>query len=363
MALERINFSTDKLQTVFSTRDYNEFSQLMFDTGINNPKVPKDEANGKIREIMFEILGVDQNANKKEMRKAFRRHKDEVFEVIEETVENLLVSGWGANPFFNEFVEMKNMNDGDTNEFYVEDDVILNISELSGNHHDIIRERLGEGQTFRVKTSWYGAKVYAEYEKFMTGKIDWNKFINKIYEAYDKMVNDMVYTSVMAAGTKVLPASQFNKTGKLDNTTKDQFVELIEDVQAATGDEVVIMGTRSALSKLNNMTDVEWISAGMKEERHTTGRLGIWEGVRLVEIPQRFAPNDTSKKLVDNTKLLIMPVADNKFIKIYNEGDNVLKEVSDGNTNMDMTIEYEFQKKMGIATIIGKKFGMWTITQ
>lgn len=362
MAMERINFSTENLQTVFAARDYNEFSQLMFDTGMNKEKVPKDEANDKIREIMFEILGIDKNSSKKEIKRAFRRHKDEVFEVVEETAENLLVSGWGDNPFFNEFVEVKNMNDGDTNEFYVEDDVILSISELSGGHHDIIRQRLGEGSTFRVKTSVYGAKVYAEYEKFMTGKIDWNKFVNKIYEAYDKMVNDMIYSAVMASGTKVLPASQFNKTGKLDASTKDSFIELIEDVQAATGDEVVIMGTKSALSKLNGMTDVDWISAGMKEERHTTGRLGMWEGVRLVEIPQRFATNDTSKKLVDNTKLLIMPVADNKFIKIYNEGEVMLKDVSDSSTNMDMTIEFEVQKKMGIATIIGKKFGMWTIT-
>lgn len=362
MAMERINFSTENLQTVFATRDYNEFSQLMFDTGMNKEKVSKDEANDKIREIMFEVLGTDKNSKRKDIRRAFRRHKEEVFEVIEETVENLLISGWGDNPFFNEFVEVRNMNDGDTNEFYVEDDVILSISELSGNHHQIWRQRLGEGSTFRVKTSWYGAKIYFDFELFMTGKIDWNKFVNKIYEAYDKMVNDMVYSAVMASGTKVLPASQFNKTGKLDASTKDSFIELIEDVQAATGDEVVIMGTKSALSKLNGMTDVEWISAGMKEERHTTGRLGMWEGVRLVEIPQRFATNDTSKKLVDNTKLLIMPVADNKFIKIYNEGEAMLKEVSDSSTNMDMTIEYEFQKKMGIATIIGKKFGMWTIT-
>ena len=99
----------------------------------------------------------------------------------------------------------------------------------------------------------------------------------------------------------------------------------------------------------------------MKDERHTTGRLGMFEGIRLVEIPQRFANNDTSKKLVDNTKLLIMPVADNKFIKIYNEGDAQIKEVSDGNTNMDKTIEYEYQIKMGVATIIGKRFGVWTL--
>ena len=137
---------------------------------------------------------------------------------------------------------------------------------------------------------------------------------------------------------------------------------MLEDVQAATGNEVVIMGTKTALSKLNALTDVDWISSNMKEERHMTGRIGIWEGTRLVEIPQSFAYNDTSKKLVDNTKLLIMPVGDNKFVKMYNEGDTQIHQIVDGDTNMDKTFEYEVQRKMGIATIIGKKFGVWTIT-
>lgn len=362
MAIQKINFSTENLKNVFATKDYNEFSQLMFDTGMGVPQVDKKVANDKIREVMFSILGVDEHATRKELRRAIRSHRNEVFEVIEETVENLLVSGWGNNPFFNEFVEIKNLSDGDTNEFYVKDDVILTVSEISGNHHDLIRQRLAEGQTFRVKTSWYGIKIYTEYELFMAGKVDWATFVQKIYEAFDKKVNDMVYAAVMASGSKVLPADQFNKTGELGSTTKEEFLTLIEDVQAATGDEVVIMGTKTALSKLNTMTDVDWISASMKEERHTTGRLGIWEGVRLVEIPQAFAPNDTKTKLVDNKKLLIMPVADNRFIKIFNEGEAYIKEISNGDTNMDMTMEYEYMLKMGIATIIGKKFGMWTIS-
>ena len=66
-------------------------------------------------------------------------------------------------------------------------------------------------------------------------------------------------------------------------------------------------------------------------------------------------------KLVDNNKLLIMPVADNKFVKIYDEGDAQVREINDGATNMDMTIEYEYQQKMGVATIIGRRFGMYTI--
>lgn len=196
----------------------------------------------------------------------------------------------------------------------------------------------------------------------MAGRIDWAGFVQKIYEAVDKHLNDMLYASVMAAGDQVVPTSQFAKTGSIDEGHRDELMTLIEDVQMATGDEVVIMGTKSALSRLNKLVDTNWISNDMKNERHTTGRLGIWDGIRLVEIPQRFADNDTTVKLVDNKKLLIMPVADNRFVKVFNEGDAQFKEVSDGTTNMDKTIEYEYQFKMGVATIIGKKFGMWTIT-
>ena len=39
-------------------------------------------------------MGLDEKASAKEIRKAIRRNKNEIFEVIEETVEDLLTSGW-----------------------------------------------------------------------------------------------------------------------------------------------------------------------------------------------------------------------------------------------------------------------------
>lgn len=357
--MKKITFSNADTREVFAEKDYNEFSKLMFDTALGKQEVSKEDANAKLREVFFSILGVDENCSKKELRKAIRRHRVDVFEVIEETIESLLVSGWGNDPFFNEYVEIRSMAIGDTNEFYVPDTSVITIAELSGNHHDLFRQRLGAGSTFSVKTSWYGAKIYAEYELFMAGNVDWAGFVNKIYEAFDKKVNDMVYAAVMSAGSQVTPSAQFNKSGSLDKAT---LITLVEDVQTANGVEAVIMGTKTALSKVADLTQVQWYSGNMKDERNTTGKLGIWEGIKLVEIPQSFAPNDTTTKLVANNKLLIMPAVDNKFIKIYDEGDARIKEVSDGNTNMDMTIEYEFQQKMGVATVVNRKFGTYTFT-
>lgn len=359
-------FTNESTRLVFSqpNRVFDDFNKLMFNTGLGvfEGGITKEQANDKIREVMFEVLGVDSSVSKKELRKAIRRNKVAVYEVIEEVVPNLLKTGWQDNPFFRDYVEFKSMNDGDTNEFYVEDEVILTVSELSGNHHDLVRQRLGEGSTFGVRTSWYGIKIYAEYEKFMAGKVDWATFVQKIYEAFDKKVNAMLYEAVMAAGDKVLPDGRFSKTMQIAAENKEAIIELVQDLESLTGDEVVLMGTRVALSKLDVLTPTEWISDSMKEERHTTGMIGVWEGIRKVVLPQAFEQGSVTNKLVDNNRILLMPTGDNKFIKMYDEGDAQVKEVTDGNTNMDKTIEYEYQQKMGVATVINKKFGQIKIT-
>lgn len=154
----KMNFSNPNTSNVFADKSYAEFSQLMFDTGMKQPKMEVAEANDTIRDIFFEVLEVSPDCNRKELKKAIRKHKTDLFEVMEEAIENLLVSGWGENPFFRDYVEMKSYDLGDTNEFYTKDDIILTVSELSGNHHSMIRQKLNEGSTFSVKTSWYGVR-------------------------------------------------------------------------------------------------------------------------------------------------------------------------------------------------------------
>ena len=353
------NFSMDVREALVDADKYANFSKLMLDTAHGKVESYSDaEANDKIREIFHSIMGTTKESSKREIRNAMRKHKYDIFEVIEEVVEDKLVSGWGENPFFREFVEMKSAAFGDKNEFVTEDKSVLTVAEISGGHHNIERQALGFGEVFSVKTSWIGLKVYAEYESFMAGRVDWAKMINKITEAVNEYVNATLYKAVMGAGASLPAQEQFNLTGTL---TKEKLIQLVDDVQAATGREAVIMGTKAALAKVTALGDVQWISNNMKDEMNKTGRLGLFEGIRLVEIPQAFAPNDTTTKLVDNNKLLIMPVADNKFIKVVYEGDPQIREISNGDTNMDKTVEYEYQYKMGVATVIGYYFGTWTI--
>ena len=263
------------------------FNKLMLDTynGTLEADITIKEANEQIRAMFHKIIGVGENATKADIRKAIKRNQQVLFDLIEEVVPNLLQTGWQDNPFFNEFVETRNLDIGDQAMFYSEDETLLTVSKVSGNHWDLDRQRLGKGSSFTVATSWYGIAVYSEYERLLTGAEDFSTFVNKLFEAVDRYVNESIYQAMLAAAEQ-LPggatgSGQWVKTGELNDSTKEVFVQLIEDVQMATGMEVVIMGTKTALSKLGGIQDINWISEDMRVARNTTGRIGHWEGIRL----------------------------------------------------------------------------------
>lgn len=343
------------------------FYKLMQDVANNNLEdgISMKEANDKIVSMFNQVLGLDENSSKSDIRKAIRRNQNVLFDLIEEVVPNLLRTGWQENPFFNEFVETRHLDIGDKAVFYTEDETILTVSKVSGNHWDIDRQRLGKGASYSVETSWYGLAVYSEYERLLTGAEDFATFVTKLYEAVDKFVNESIYQAMISAAEQ-LPggatgSGQWVKTGDLTAATKEVFVQLIEDVQMATGMDVVIMGTKTALSKLEGVQDINWVSEDMKVQRNTTGRIGYWEGIRLVEIKQGFRLNDTQNRLVDDKQLLIMPVGDNKFIKVINEGNPEMRQVNDNTANQDMTYDYRYMFKMGVGVQIGLLFGVYNI--
>ena len=343
------------------------FNKLMLDAanGTLEEGISSKEASAKIVSIFRKAIGLDEKATRTEVRKAIRRNQQVLFDLIEEFVPSLLQSGWTENPFFNEFVETRNTEIGDQTIFYTEDNTILTVSKVSGNHWDIDRQRLGKGASFTVETSWYGIGVYSEYEKLLVGLEDFSTFVTKLYEAVDKFVNESIYQAMLSASAQ-LPggatgSGQWVKTGALDAAEKTTFMQLIEDVQMATGMEVVIMGTKSALSRLEAMQNIDWVSEDMKVQRNTTGRIGYFEGIRLVEIKQGFRLNDTTNRLVDDKQIFIMPVGDNKFIKVINEGQPEMRQVNDNTVNLDMTYDYRYMFKMGVAVMVNLLFGVYNI--
>ena len=171
----------------------------------------------------------------------------------------------------------------------------------------------------------------------------------------------MVYDMVTQAATK-LP-SQYKGSGALSSTTKPDFDELIEQVAVANASDVVIMGTKTALKKITALAQVQWASEDQKKAIADTGRLGSYEGTVLVEIPQRLDLTDTTKTVVDNDVLWMMPVIDDKFVKFVDEGETEIFEVTEKAQLVDDFDTYEMSRRMGADIVLGQYFGVWTIEE
>lgn len=345
------NTATDLL---FGAEMYSETAQRT---------ISKKEAEEKVRSVVFQILGITENSTKKDRKRAMKLHGVELYEVIEEIVDVYLASGFNENEFFNQFVEMRNVKEGDSQEFWTDDKTVLAVAKVSGDHHDISIQNLGEGESYTVKTSTYAVKIGTDLDLYLLGRMDWTKLIEKIAQAFTAHIQNEMYAEVMTVGDKIPMPDQFNKGGALSEATKEKFDTLLEDVAVANDNvPIYIMGTKTALKKLNALADVDWATDSQKSDMSTLGRLGSYEGVVLIEIPQRFALNDTSKKLVDSTKLLIMPQVENKFVKFVDVGET---EIVEGGTergqNQTDLMTYEVQRTMGIATQCGRYFGVWQL--
>lgn len=337
----------------------NEITKVMINTayGLPSGQYSVEDSNTTIRKYFEAELGIPEGCKDvRIIKKALRRNKIKFFEIIEETVENLLVSGWRENEFFNRFVEFRNLQIGQKNLFYVPDESILTVSEFSGDHNDLRRQKLGAGTEYSVPIRNYGIKIYDEYIRFQAAIIDWAAFTNKMYEAIDKQVNDQIFEAFLGLDT-VVPAG-FGVTGQLET---DKVVNLAEAIQIATGEDIVIAGTRPAVSKLMGLTNAGWISNEMKNQRNTTGVTTHFEGIETMVVPNVFEQGTTVTKYPNN-KLFFIPKSDVKPIKFVYEGDLEYTEITDKTTRVDQTMEAMIQYKAGLATVFGKYFGTYVYT-
>lgn len=335
--------------------------------------ISKREANDKILSISRKIMGIDENSRKMDRKVAYAKHGLEWFSIIAETVDDLLSSGFTDNEFFEQFVDYRNQALDDEMQFWTEKEIILNVAKAGRTHHDHILQRLGEGEYTTIPFARYVAAVGANIDRFMLGKEDWSALINAITRAFQVQIQDEIFEKVFSAASSIPAPAQFVATGPLSNTTKTYFDQIIENVSIANGNvPVAIFGTKTALRNVSGLAgvvggnaEVHWIAPSQKEDVAHLGRLGDYEGTVLVEIPQRFARNDVTQKLYDNTKLLILPLDEAaKMVLMTDAGETLIDEVTErGEANgfIGDIMKYEVQRDYGIAVKIGRYFGQWTI--
>ena len=327
--------------------------------------ISRAEANEAIKRVVFEDLGLSAKSTDKEIRRAFAKDSAlAFFETIEEIVDAKIAYALDNNSFFNTLVDTRNLKDGDANEFWAESDILLNVSKASGNHHDLITQTIGVGTAYTIPTYYYAVKVGNDLKLFLTGKRDWNAFVDAVAKAFVTKFQTEFASQLVNGVNMVAAPAVLTGTGALSSTTKSKFDEIIEKIESANETPVAIYGTKTALKNLNSLaaaSSVDWIAESQKEAVATTGIMGYYEGTALIHIPQKFTDNSLATPVVPSNKLFIMPLtADNKPIKFVDYGESEFTQSEIGDTRDDMQT-YEVQRRAGVGTVMTRYHGVWTI--
>ena len=304
-----------------------------------------------VREAFFTILGEDRLTWQN-----YRNNKNQIFTVMETVLNTNLPLAWENSAFYDQFVEVKNGATGDANSFIVDDNSILVASRFSGNHWDVDRQKLQGKKEFSVSTEWIVIRVYDELERFLKGITSLTDMMGKLQKAFTAEIDSRIFASFNGVGT-YLPAA-FQETGSY---VRDTMSNLIQKVQTASQKNVILAGTRSALSHIVDGVEAGRMSERQKEELATKGALLEFTGlgVSAVEIPQTFIRGTYNFK-VDNNSIFVLPDG-TKPVKLFFEGETRARDMNEQDT-MDQTIDSQIQTKAGVAFIVDSLIGKYSIS-
>ena len=266
-----------------------------------------------------------------------------LFTLIEEILSRTIVEGLQGDEYFNALVDFRNVAEGDKNIFVVEDSNLFVVAEAADGTQGIRRQRLGGTSEVSIPTSLKVVKIYDEMNRVLSGRVDFNTFINKVAESFrQQLLNDIYTLWSGATATDFGGVTYFPTAGAYD---EDELLDLIAHVEAAAnGRTATIIGTKKAVRNLAPSIQ----GNDSESDIYNLGYYGKFYGTPVMVTPQRHKIGSTEFTLDDN--ILTIIAGDDKPIKCVYEGNPIVL-MGDPMTTGDLTQEYLYGEKYGMGIV------------
>lgn len=290
------------------------------------------------------ILDVCDCREKFNMNK-FMDNKYKVFQILEDILTEPMQQG--IVPQYRDWADVQVVGYNETYAYKTLDNELFRVGVVANGTSDFNRQRLVNGR-LAMSSFALGIKIYEEFHALRTGQVNFTEMINRVKESFDTEIMNMI-VSMMQKSYNGLD-TKFVAKGTFD---KSKFLELVDRVSAkAKGKQVVIYGTRTALSNLEGISDLD------KQDIRENGYLRMWNGVKCVVIPQVLDSKDDF--VVDNKTLFIIPDGA-KIVKLVMEGEPEVRETSSEEDRDDQQFEFSFMQRVQIGIAKSSVYGMYVI--
>jgi hypothetical protein len=282
--------------------------------------------------------------------RTFKKNENTIFELIEETITEVLPPRVEAQ--YAQFAEVKTIPQGDRAVFR------LKVTDASKRRAKTFVTRAGfagryetfmlDGKELEVQTSAIAGAARIGFEEFLDGRWEFSEFTTLIMEGID----EYIYKTIMdelAALAAALPAKN-KATG--NGFIEDDFDDLLAAID--TYGKATIYCTQEFANKM--VPSDARMSGDMKNRLWDNGWLGNYKGHNVVVLAQSFTDIDNKTKVVNPQIAYMIPTGTEKPIKIVFEGQAQTRSVED---NDDWSTDLQTYVKVGVGTIAqleGKHF-------
>ena len=212
-----------------------------------------------------------------------------------------------------------------------------------------------DNETFEMGGHAIGGAAAIDFERFLDGAENMADLMDVITEGLTDAVFGEVQKALVAASEKMYTGS--NKVSS-DKFEADKMVKLVNTVKAYGNNAVIFaapefigaMGADAIAPNTYHDDDIDAI--------HKTGKIKIFRGTPVVEIPQSFTDETNTETVINPQYAYVLPAGKEKVVKVVFEGNTQVRDL----TNTDGSMEIHTYKKMGAAILTYHNWGIYQNT-
>lgn len=224
---------------------------------------------------------------------SYQENKHKIFRLISEVltikVNELTIES------FAEFCEVRDYALGDKVEFTVKNTDLFKVANIADGKNSTRRQRL-LGKKVPTVAYKLAVAIYEEFDRFLAGRINWKEMVDAVAASFQHEIAMQISNAIQTAYTTTHENLKVSA-----NYSDAELKKLIAKVKGATGQEVVIYGTPTALGQVEGAGAV----ADLNDKREF-GYTRIFDGVKMLELPQVYDV-EANKFGVKENLLLVLP--------------------------------------------------------
>lgn len=285
----------------------------------------------------------------------FMRNRYDVYEMIIEAVDEVVPQNVIAA--ISPFAEVVSVPQGQKAMFKLRNKLgrerakqFLTQVGLSGVYETF---RLDVG-SFEVGAHAVGGAARLDFERFLDGSDTMAELMEIVTEGLENAVYVEVHKALVnAIGTLENDTNTMKVV--VDNHDPAELQKLIGKVRSygrgaaifATPEFIEAMGADAIAPETYSPDDIEAI--------HKTGRIKIFRGTPVIELPQSYTDENHNHTYLPSSVAYVFPTGGQKLVKVVLEGNTQIYDA----VNRDQSIEINVYKKMGAAVMSSTDWGVY----